>query len=138
MIDLVIPSASEIAEAARAFVQNMDNRRVFAFHGSMGAGKTTFIKAICQELGVSDTVTSPTFAIVNEYRSEKEGDIYHFDLYRVKTLEEVLAIGFEDYIYSGNLCFIEWPEVVFPLLPDDTVNVSIQESESGGRTVTME
>jgi tRNA threonylcarbamoyladenosine biosynthesis protein TsaE len=123
-----------IAEAAKQFVNAIGNHRVFAFYGHMGAGKTTFIKAICEELGVKDVITSPTFAIVNEY----DGPIYHFDFYRIKKLEEVYDMGYEDYFYSGALCFIEWPELIEELLPTDAVKVSIREQENGTRTVEFE
>jgi tRNA threonylcarbamoyladenosine biosynthesis protein TsaE len=123
-----------IAEAAKQFVNAIGNHRVFAFYGHMGAGKTTFIKAICEELGVKDVITSPTFAIVNEY----DGPIYHFDFYRIKRLEEVYDMGYEDYFYSGALCFIEWPELIEELLPTDAVKVSIREQENGTRTVEFE
>ena len=105
----------------------------------MGAGKTTFIKAICEILGVDDVITSPTFAIVNEYRSDLAGElVYHFDFYRIKKLEEVYDMGYEDYFYSGALCFIEWPELIEELLPGNTVKVSIVETDNGGREVTLE
>ena len=104
--------------------------------GFLGAGKTTFIKAVCEELGVEDVITSPTFAIVNEYRAEETGElIYHFDFYRIKKLEEVYDMGYEDYFYSGALCFIEWPELIEELLPTDAVRVRIEETEGGKRIV---
>ena len=110
----------------------MGDNTVFALYGKMGAGKTTFVKALCEELGVSDVITSPTFAIVNEYRSDENGElIYHFDFYRIKKLSEVYDMGYEDYFYSGALCFIEWPELVEELLPGDAVKVTIEEH--GGR-----
>lgn len=123
-----IQSLEQIHEAARQFIAAIDQRTVFAFYGKMGAGKTTFIKAVCEELGVRDVINSPTFAIVNEYRSDKTGElIYHFDFYRIKKLEEVYDMGYEDYFYSGALCFIEWPELVEDLLPGDAVKVKIEE-----------
>ncbi len=138
-MEIRIQSLDQIHEAARQFVQAMGDNTVFAFYGKMGAGKTTFIKAICEELGVSDVITSPTFAIVNEYRSDKGGElIYHFDFYRIKKLEEVYDMGYEDYFYSGALCFIEWPELVEELLPGQTVKVTIEEAEDGARKVTLE
>ena len=131
-----IESLEKIQEAAKQFVSFMGDNTVFAFYGKMGAGKTTFIKAICQELGVTDNITSPTFAIVNEYRSDIAGElIYHFDFYRVKTPQEALAIGYEDYVYSGNLCLMEWPERIESLLPDDAVKVFIEELADGSRVV---
>ena len=123
-----------IRETAREFIDNMGNRKVFAFYGKMGAGKTTFIKAVCEELGVEDVITSPTFAIINEY-SGKDDTIYHFDFYRIKKLEEVYDMGYEDYFYSGALCFIEWPELIEEVLPEDAVKVQIIEKEDGTRAV---
>ena len=131
-----IQDIDHINEAARLFVDLIGEHRVFAFYGSMGAGKTTFIKAICEELGVNDVITSPTFAIVNEY-STPSNPIYHFDFYRIKKLEEVYDMGYEDYFYSGALCFIEWPELIEELLPADAVKVSIVEQEDGTRVVEL-
>ncbi len=105
--------------------------------GFLGAGKTTFIKAICEELGVTDVINSPTFAIVNEYLSGEGEPIYHFDFYRIKREQEVLDIGYEDYVYSGNLCFMEWPELIEGLLPDDAVKVTIAEDAEGKRIVSL-
>ncbi len=137
-MEIKIDSLATIDEAARSFVGAMGDNTVFAFYGSMGAGKTTFIKALCEALGVTDDViTSPTFAIVNEYRSESSELIYHFDFYRIKRLEEVYDMGYEDYFYSGALCFIEWPELVEELLPQDTVRVTIEEQPDGSRLLKM-
>ncbi len=138
MTEITIQSLDQIQEAAHQFVSLMGDDTVFAFYGKMGAGKTTFIKAVCQELGVTDNVTSPTFAIVNEYRSETTGElIYHFDFYRIKKLEEVYDMGYEDYFYSGAVCFIEWPELIEELLPGNTIKVCIEETENGVRRLTM-
>lgn len=128
---------STINSAAHQFVQAIGDRTVFAFYGGMGAGKTTFIKAVCQELGVTDDcVASPTFAIVNEYKAT-QGPIYHFDFYRIRRLSEAQDMGFDDYLYSGHLCFIEWPELIEPLLPDDAVHVTIEELPDGSREITF-
>jgi tRNA threonylcarbamoyladenosine biosynthesis protein TsaE len=136
-MEIKIQSLEQIHEAAREFISAMGDNTVFALYGKMGAGKTTFVKALCEELGVSDVITSPTFAIVNEYRSDENGElIYHFDFYRIKKLSEVYDMGYEDYFYSGALCFIEWPELVEELLPGDAVKVTIEELEDGTRKTT--
>ena len=142
MISIVIKDIEHIREAAREFIENIGDHRVFAFYGKMGAGKTTFVKAICEELGVEDVITSPTFAIINEYTIEHSPlnngqSIYHFDFYRIKKLEEVYDMGYEDYFYSGALCFIEWPELIEEILPDDAVRVNISEQEDGSRVVSF-
>ncbi len=116
----------------------MGENTVFALYGAMGAGKTTFIKAVCEELGVQETITSPTFAIINEYKSGEGESIYHFDFYRINKMEEAFDFGYEDYFYSGNLCFIEWPELVEPLLPENTVRVHIREADDGTRVIETE
>lgn len=135
-MEIRIDNLENIRAAAKEFVAAIGTNTVFAFYGKMGAGKTTFIKAICEELGVEDVITSPTFAIVNEYRSDSSGElIYHFDFYRIKKLEEVYDMGFEDYFYSGALCFIEWPELIEELLPSDAVKVTIEEKDGGMRVV---
>ena len=137
-MEIRIDSLDNIREAARRFVNAIGDSTVIAFYGKMGAGKTTFIKAVCVELGVDDVITSPTFAIVNEYRSDATGElIYHFDFYRIKKLDEVYDMGYEDYFYSGALCLIEWPELVEELLPGDALKVTIAEQGDGGRTVTF-
>jgi len=136
-MDIRIESLDKIDEAAIEFIKTMGDNTVFAFRGEMGAGKTTFIKAICENLGVSDTINSPTFAIVNEYRSDSGELIYHFDFYRINKIEEAFDFGYEDYFYSGSLCFIEWPEKIESLLPRDTVNVSIKIQEDGSRIVSL-
>lgn len=137
-MEIKIQSPAQLPEAAKQFVQAMYQNTVFAFYGKMGAGKTTFIKAICEELGVTDVINSPTFSIVNEYRSDTTGElIYHFDFYRIKKIEEVYDMGYEDYFDSGAVCFIEWPELIDDLLPGDAVKVSITEQEDGSRIVSF-
>ena len=131
-----IKNIESIGEAANEFTRLMTDCRVFAFNGKMGVGKTSFIKAICETLGVSETVNSPSFAIINEYVSETTGEtIYHFDFYRINSVQEAINIGAIDYFNSGSLCFIEWPEKVESLLPDDTVWVDIVEHDDGSRII---
>ncbi len=139
-MELKINSLEEIGAVAEEFVRlAMQEDTVFAFNGQMGAGKTTFIKALCEALGVSETVTSPTFAIVNEYRADETGElIYHFDFYRIKKLDEAYDMGCEDYFYSGAVCFIEWPELVEELLPGNTVWVDIRVNDDESRTIVWE
>ena len=134
-MEIRINDLEHIREAARQFIDAMGDQQVYAFYGHMGAGKTTFIKAICEELGVDDVVTSPTFAIVNEYTAADGAPIYHFDFYRIKKLEEVYDMGYEDYFYGNGLCFIEWPEMMEELLPDGATKVQITENPDGTRTV---
>lgn len=133
-----IESLDGIADAARQFVESMGENTIFAMFGAMGVGKTTFIKAVCEELGVQDTITSPTFAIVNEYETQSGGQIYHFDFYRIRKMEEVYDMGYEDYLYSGAVCFMEWPELIEELLPEETVRVMLNEEEDGTRTIRFE
>ena len=135
-MEITIQNLENMPEAAQEFVCAMDQNTVFAFYGKMCAGKTTFIKAVCEALGVTDVVNSPTFSIVNEYRADTTGElIYHFDFYRIKKLEEVYDMGYEDYFYSGAVCFIEWPELIEDLLPGDAIRVDIVEQEDGSRLV---
>lgn len=133
-----IESLEGYATAAREFIDKMGTRRIFAFYGSMGAGKTTFIKAVCHAMGVEDAINSPTFAIVNEYEDAGRNTIFHFDFYRIKNIAEVYNMGYEEYLYSDAYCFIEWPELIEDLLPEETVKVTIEETPEGRRKVTME
>lgn len=136
-MEIKVNSLEEINEAAKKFINTIGSNNVFAFYGRMGAGKTTFIKAVCEELGVKDVITSPTFAIVNEYTDGNGLPIYHFDFYRIKKLEEVYDMGYSDYFDSGNLCFLEWPELIEDLLPDNVVKVVIEEEDDGSRLIKL-
>ena len=150
-MEITIKNLDEMGEKARMFINTLGEQRVIAFYGSMGAGKTTFIRALCQELGVIEPVTSPTFAIVNEYEVVDDQSsfhqssihqssikkVFHFDFYRIKRLEEAYDMGFEDYLYSGQLCLIEWPELIEGLLPDDAVRVHITVNDDGTRSVRV-
>jgi tRNA threonylcarbamoyladenosine biosynthesis protein TsaE len=142
-MNLIISDIEHIREAAHEFIEVFHNSfadknavKCFAFYAPMGAGKTTFIKAVCEELGVDDVITSPTFAIINEYEG-RDGSIFHFDFYRIKKLEEVYDMGYEDYFYSGALCFIEWPELIEEVLPEDAVRVSLAEQPDGSRLISF-
>ena len=123
--------------AAREFIGQMQGARIFAFYGKMGSGKTTLIKSICEELGVEDSINSPTFAIVNEYEDREHRTIFHFDFYRIKSLEEVYNMGYEEYVYSDAICFMEWPELIEELLPEETTKVYIEENGQGEREVRI-
>lgn len=137
-MQLEITCLDKIDETAREFIGQMGNHTIFAFYGKMGAGKTTFIKAVCRELGVEDNVNSPSFAIINEYRSMAMAKpIYHFDFYRIKKIEEVFDLGYEEYFYSDALCFIEWPEIIEELLPEETKKITITENSDGSRTIVL-
>lgn len=126
MKELIIDSLDGLKEVAEAVIESLDGRNVVAFCGAMGAGKTTLISAIMEHLGSDDTVTSPTFALVNQYRTVAEETVYHFDFYRINRIEEVFDMGYEEYFYSGDLCLIEWPELIENLLPEDAMVVKIE------------
>lgn len=133
-MEILIRQESDLPRAAREFLEWLGDRRIVAFDAPMGAGKTTFISALCRELGVEDDISSPTFAIVNEYTG-RDLDIYHFDLYRLEDMEEVRDMGFEDYIDSGDLCLLEWPDIANALLPEDAVRVQIRVNDDDSRTL---
>ena len=139
MKKIIIPSLDHIDDAAREFVSLMGDETVYAFYGEMGAGKTTFINALSRALGVEEDPTgSPTFSIINEYRSDTTAElIYHFDLYRIESLDQAFDIGVEDYFDSGALCLLEWPERIDDILPDDTVKVNIKVNDDGSRELTF-
>jgi tRNA threonylcarbamoyladenosine biosynthesis protein TsaE len=121
----ILLEEDKLSEAARALIQFAGDRKIFLFNGEMGAGKTTFIKALCKELGVDENMSSPTYSIVNEYINSSGNKVFHFDLYRLKNIEECFDIGMEEYLDSGDYCFIEWPEIAQPIYPLDVVNVTI-------------
>ena len=130
-------SVSDLKQIAVNLLNDFSSNKVIAFHGEMGAGKTTLIKELCNELGVEDVANSPTFSIVNEYLSNKGETLYHFDFYRVEEEEEVFDLGYEDYFYSGNYCFIEWPEIIPNLLPEHYVRVNINVDEENNRLISV-
>jgi len=130
-VSALLPIAKEILTATKGL-------NIFAFYGKMGAGKTTLIKSFCRALDVIDEVNSPTFSIVNEYFTTTEESVYHFDFYRIKKLVEVYDIGYEEYIYSDNYCFLEWPELIVELLPPTYVYISIEEADTGERIIKFE
>jgi tRNA threonylcarbamoyladenosine biosynthesis protein TsaE len=137
-MNLIINNLETINETARSFIATMGARKIFAFEGTMGAGKTTFIKAICEQLGVEDVINSPTFSIINEYHlAGSENIIYHFDFYRINSLREAYDIGVEEYFASGSLCFLEWAEKIEPLLPEETMYVNITINDDLSRTVSF-
>lgn len=134
---IIVNRLEDYPEAAIRFTGFLDKGNIFAFYGKMGSGKTTFIKSICEELGVEDSINSPTFAIVNEYEDKEKRTIYHFDFYRIKSVEEVYNMGYEEYIYSNAICFMEWPELIEELLPEECIKVYINENADGSRTIRI-
>jgi tRNA threonylcarbamoyladenosine biosynthesis protein TsaE len=132
---IISSSPDDLPKVAQALSEAHPSARIFAIYGRMGAGKTTFIKAFCASVGVTETVNSPTFALVNQYMAPEGESVFHFDFYRIKKLEEVMDIGYEDYFYSGSFCLIEWPEMVEELLPQGAVKVKIEEDEANGRRI---
>jgi tRNA threonylcarbamoyladenosine biosynthesis protein TsaE len=136
MFSDTLTTLKDLEKAAKGLITLFSEQRVFAFYGKMGAGKTTFIQAICRELGTPDNVTSPTFALINEYKTPAGNSIFHFDFYRIKDIEEAFDLGYEDYFYSGDYCLIEWPEKIEPLLPENYVAVKIDVSANEERKIT--
>jgi tRNA threonylcarbamoyladenosine biosynthesis protein TsaE len=126
----------DLNSIAKRLIHEFSGERIFAFYGKMGAGKTTFIQSVCKALGSGDTVTSPTFALINEYKTGDRQSVFHFDFYRIKNLEEVFDLGYEDYLYSGSYCLIEWPELIEPLLPENIIKVKIEVVEDGSRNIS--
>ncbi len=136
-MELKISSEAELKNVASAIIENITDKKVILFYGEMGAGKTTLIKQLSKALGVEESTASPTFSIVNEYLSKTEEKLYHFDFYRIEDEEEVMDLGYEDYFYGGNYCFIEWPEKIPNLLPDNTVKVSIEVDKDNNRLISV-
>lgn len=137
-MNFVLKDISDIDTAANIFVEKFGDKKIFAFYGEMGAGKTTFIKAVCKSMEVTGTITSPTFSLVNEYETDNGMTIYHFDFYRIENIEEVYDFGYEDYFYSDKMCFIEWPELVETLLPEDVVEVKISVDDNEQRLISVQ
>jgi len=135
-MDLPVKSIDELKDAVEKLIEFAGDQKIFLFYGDMGAGKTTLIKSLCESLGVQEPVTSPTFSIVNEYRG-KNGQIYHFDFYRLKNQTEALDLGYEEYFYSGNYCFIEWPEKIGDLLPNHYIRVDVKALDNNERGLTF-
>ena len=136
MFSKKIHSLAELKTAAKELLAQFPDERIFAFYGKMGAGKTTFIQSICRALGSEDNVTSPTFALINEYNTAEMDSIFHFDFYRIKDIVEAYDLGYEDYIYSGSYCLIEWPEMIESLLPENLVEVRIEVNDDGSRQIS--
>jgi tRNA threonylcarbamoyladenosine biosynthesis protein TsaE len=136
MFSEIVTSIEGLKDTAANLIHRFPDKKIFALYGKMGAGKTTFIQAICKHLGSEDNVTSPTFALINEYSSPEQSSIFHFDFYRIENIEEAFDLGYEDYIYSGHYCFIEWPEMIEPLLPEQIVNIEIQAQEDNSRIIS--
>jgi tRNA threonylcarbamoyladenosine biosynthesis protein TsaE len=134
-VKVIIPDKSHLREAAKHFLRETAGYRIIAFYGQMGSGKTTFIKALCKEMGVTDTVTSPTFTLINEYRRPGDVPVYHFDFYRITKISEVLDFGIEEYFDSASPCFMEWPELIEPLLPPETLRISVTVMADGSRII---
>lgn len=133
---IICEKVEDLSLAAKKILEYFPDNTIFAFYGELGAGKTTLIKSLCNQLGVVDTVTSPTFAIINIYQSNKSGEVYHFDFYRIKSESEALDIGYEDYFYNDSFCFIEWPEKISNLLPEETIDIIIEvDSFNNFRTI---
>ncbi|MDR2293214.1 MAG: tRNA (adenosine(37)-N6)-threonylcarbamoyltransferase complex ATPase subunit type 1 TsaE [Prevotellaceae bacterium] len=138
MLSIEIPDLTKLGDAVKILLAEIANKNIIAFYGKMGAGKTTMIKELCRQINVTDNVSSPTFALVNEYHCADGKPVFHFDFYRINKIDEAYDLGYEEYFYSNNLCLIEWPEKIEQLLPDDAVTVKIKEIAEGKRIVSVE
>ena len=137
MSRFIIESTGAIRKVAKEFLKQYGQNRIFAIYGKLGAGKTTFIKALCSELGVDEIVSSPSFSIINEYYSDRYGGVYHFDFFRMEDLEEAYDIGYENYFYSGQYCFIEWADKIEAILPPGTIHVHMMTDETSARILEI-
>lgn len=138
MFELKIKSPVALEDAARQLLEAFPNQRIFAFYGEMGVGKTTFIKALCRALKVTDVTSSPSYGLIHEYRTVLGTSVYHFDFYRIEAVEEVYDIGYEEYMYSGEYCFLEWPELIDAILPEDTVRIVMSTQDKGVRNLIVQ
>ncbi len=138
MFELKIKSPVALEDAARQLLEAFPNQRIFAFYGEMGVGKTTFIKALCRALKVTDVTSSPSYGLIHEYRTVQGTSVYHFDFYRIEAVEEVYDIGYEEYMYSGEYCFLEWPELIDAILPEDTVRIVMSTQDKGVRNLIVQ
>jgi len=136
-LSFISVTADVLTHVARDIITNLTESKIVLFYGEMGAGKTTLIKEICKQLGVTDTMSSPTFSVVNEYKTSNNKTIYHFDLYRIKNIEECLDLGMEEYLYSSNYCFIEWPEIALPILPEKYYSLFIKTEKDNTRSIIL-
>ena len=136
-MNYTVKSEAELPDVASKLIQDIGENRVVLFYGEMGAGKTTLIKQLCIAIGVEDTTSSPTFSIVNEYHDNVDSSVYHFDFYRIENESEVLDLGYEDYFYGGSYCFIEWPEKIPNLLPENTVKIKVEVDQSNNRLISI-
>ena len=132
---IIIDGLAKLPQSAKIFLDNMKGEKLFAFYGSMGSGKTTFIKSLCEAMGTVDVATSPTFTLVNEYKTAQGESLFHFDFYRIKKIEEVFDFGLEEYLSGGSYCFMEWPEQIEDILPPETVKVKISVKKNGKRVL---
>lgn len=137
-MNITVSSVKELEKASDIFIKEIGENRIFSFYGSMGAGKTTFIKSICEKMGIKDVINSPSFSIINEYTLPNGNPVYHFDFYRLNKIEEACQLGYEEYFYSGNLCFIEWPEKIQEIIPEESINVTIDVLKNKNRHIHSE